>query len=353
MRSVFIFNPETEIILGLDRDSYTPNRNVMHFRNRLALLPALYAGEGDIIAVDEENVDISSLPLYDIAKLKNLDIVKIKELGKWISVSNDIRISPWGWNKEIVKRFQRAGIDSDLLPSSDQLNLLRNLAHRKVTADFFEIYGSEFPSISTPRALESLKDLEFFLERNRDFCLKAPWSSSGRGVIFSDSFDKRKISDWAANVIRTQGAVMAEQRYDVALNFASEWETDKNGVRFIGLSFFDASRGGNYMGNILRPQTEIEHYIKRNTFFTDSIIEVQRKFIESRIQPNYSGLLGIDMFSTLDGTVNPCVEINMRRTMGHVAIEIEHQMNYPSNPSLAERLQTLFPDRLFSAISFI
>lgn len=352
MRSVFIFNPETEIILGLDRDSYTPNRNVMHFRNRLALLPALYAGEGDIIAVDEENVDISSLPLYDIAKLKNLDIVKIKGLGKWISISNDIRISPWGWNKEIVKRFQRAGIDSDLLPSSDQLNLLRNLAHRKVTADFFEIYGSEFPSISTPRALESLKDLEIFLERNRDFCLKAPWSSSGRGVIFSDSFDKRKILDWAANVIRTQGAVMAEQRYEVALNFASEWETDKNGVRFIGLSFFDASKGGNYMGNILKPQIEIAKYIREHASWSDSILEMQREFIESKIRPAYSGLLGIDMFSTEKGAVNPCVEINMRRTMGHVAIEIEKQMNDCANPSLAEKLKRLFPNHLFSAIDF-
>lgn len=50
------------------------------------------------------------------------------------------------------------------------------------------------------------------------------------------------------------------------------------------------------------------------------MIESQRLAIDSLIAPHYNGPVGIDMFSTVEGDLNPCVEINLRLTMGLAAL---------------------------------
>ena len=46
------------------------------------------------------------------------------------------------------------------------------------------------------------------------------------------------------------------------------------------------------------------------------MIELQRDAIAEVVAPGYSGPLGIDMLATGDGRINPCVEMNLRMTMG-------------------------------------
>lgn len=50
------------------------------------------------------------------------------------------------------------------------------------------------------------------------------------------------------------------------------------------------------------------------------IIDAQKTILQSMIAPRYSGPVGIDMLATADGHINPCVEINLRMTMGMVAL---------------------------------
>ena len=59
--------------------------------------------------------------------------------------------------------------------------------------------------------------------------------------------------------------------------------------------------------------------------FRRKFLEIQKlliKFIQKEISPHYSGILGVDMFLYSDNSeilIHPCVEINLRLTMGYVA----------------------------------
>jgi hypothetical protein len=50
--------------------------------------------------------------------------------------------------------------------------------------------------------------------------------------------------------------------------------------------------------------------------------EIKQKIISNLDLGTYSGPFGIDMMIIKDGFLHPCVEINLRRTMGHVALSL-------------------------------
>ena len=64
-------------------------------------------------------------------------------------------------------------------------------------------------------------------------------------------------------------------------------------------------------------QSELENMIRQTTeAWSDCLLEKINAAIEQLIAHSYSGPLGIDMLVTESGAINPCVEINLRRTMG-------------------------------------
>ena len=102
------------------------------------------------------------------------------------------------------------------------------------------------------------------------------------------------------------------------------------------------------MGNLLAPEEEKRMILDKwiPTSLTDMIRDRICTYIPTMLHPHYAGPLGIDMMvvSRHDQQgflLHPCVEINLRRTMGHVALaltppegqsqqlmSIEHKGNY-------------------------
>jgi hypothetical protein len=57
-------------------------------------------------------------------------------------------------------------------------------------------------------------------------------------------------------------------------------------------------------------------------YVSDGLLDNVKQNIVSRIRPDgYVGPFGVDMMVTKEG-LHPCVEVNLRRTMGHVALAI-------------------------------
>ena len=134
---------------------------------------------------------------------------------------------------------------------------------------------------------------------------------------------------WLRNVIAKQGSVMVEPYYNKVKDFGMEFVSDGNGsVSYIGLSLFQTSNGA-YTGNILASEEEKENLISRYIPI-DLLKTVQQKIctkMGSWLKDQYTGVFGIDMMVVRrdDGDgflLHPCVEINLRRTMGHVAISL-------------------------------
>lgn len=248
-----------------------------------------------------------------------------------INRSNSVRrnyiASPWGWNHQIARLIREFAAAEQIeifgIPSDEWLNNLRNLAHRRTTISFLNNLPQNFTShLIYPREYSDLTEVIVrFQEDNRLF-LKAPWSSSGRGVMRTDDLGIKHIEPWARGIIRSQGSVMIEPIYEKTLDFATEWWKDKNtgDVTFIGVSVFETSNRGKYHGQIYANQEALTNLICSNTkMFTQDLIEALRMAIMTTLE-GYDGPVGIDMMVLSDGKIHPCVEMNLRKTMGMVAM---------------------------------
>ncbi|MDE6536745.1 MAG: hypothetical protein K2M13_01715 [Muribaculaceae bacterium] len=350
---IHIFNPDTELTFEKDTLNFTPGKSIVNFIYSLSLLPALYGEEGDRIILpdyDGRSPDPTSLPFYALCNLKGMEVIPINSIAAaTMTPSGDNhKISPWGWNKALLHKLTRLGVPEHMLPDKKMVEKIRMLAHRSLTMKFFQQYDEYFPHCSFPLILTSASELELIISNEKNVCLKAPWSSSGRGVVFSNSMEPERIMRWGEAIIRNQGGLMAEKVYPREKDFASEWRIKDGKAEFAGMSLFKTSEKGKYSGNLLLPQNLIFEKLRKSTRWSDDILTVQREFLDRNISPYYSGPVGIDMLSFSNGEINPCVEINIRRTMGHVALKVADSIYNPTNEKVRDELLRLFPNYVFT-----
>lgn len=331
MSTLYTFNPDTDFARAADSVNYTVRKNVIALRKKMCLLPAIFADYNDsVLVVDNlENEELQSSPFYKIAKDKKINIISLSNYSNYVEdIESFARIMPWGWDRHISNLFHTIGVKTSLLPDDKQLTNLKRLSSREFAIEFNNLLKKQVPNIKITPAqyftdIDSVMDFcKFNIENGKEVWLKQLWSSSGRGILRSDDSSFEKIGQWVKGALRKQGGVTAEIFCDKILDFASEWTTVNNKIEFIGFSMFNSSARGKYHGNYLFSQNEIINSIKSAT--TDclsEIINAQHEIIESEILPFYKGDLGIDMMIRSDHTINACVEINMRTTMGHAALK--------------------------------
>ncbi|MDE6795717.1 MAG: hypothetical protein K2J63_10500, partial [Muribaculaceae bacterium] len=297
-RNIFIFNPETDYALALGRTHYNPPAKIVALRKQLQLVQAHIATRGDIIVVSD---DFSSASYPDKTHLKlveekEIQLIKLNQLAECISNSDslnpewqDSNIRPWGWNHSLRRRLLDAHIDERLLKTNEQIDTLRQLSHRHTTIPFQLHLQKSLSHMEIPVAKEF-----FTVEEAMDYAIsqgtvffKAPWSSSGRGIIRYDTFitdpnettthfieqnsrknisgglAEQKLGEWLGGFIRKQGSVMGERAFDRIADFATEWMIDSDKVDFLGLSLFNTSAEGRYLGNRNISQTDIDCTLKR------------------------------------------------------------------------------------------
>lgn len=319
IRNLYIFNPDSDICLAAGSRIITPSAAVKAFIKRNELLPAVYAEDGSAILCSDKFL---TKAFIDIAERRGLEIVTDDDIK-----GEDYRPMVWGWCRQIRDRLISLGIKDKYLPSDDVLDMYRKLSHRAISIEFYkEAHASQyFNDISIPLEITNEKEAMETISSSSGCYLKAPWSSSGRGVFDTQSMNAVTIGNAVRGVISRQGSVMIEPRYNSKADFATEW-TMKNGIaHYEGLSLFETIRGGKYTGNIVAPEAEL---MKRISLLTDvdlpETIELQKSILQRIIGSGYEGPLGIDMMVLEDRSIVPCVEINLRMTMGRVAISALH-----------------------------
>lgn len=303
MARLLLFNPEHDYALANGGPYYIPPAAVKLLSSRLQYLPMVWAQTGDFI-LRADNI-IQSYP-----DLKSMSVKAIND-----KLEN---IETWGWNPALRHRLLSLGIRENLLPDLIYLNTLRQLSHRRISISCNRFLSS--PII--PTEIDSVSEAEKYAAYHRGCFFKLPWSSGGRGVLATIELNSSQIKEWVTGGIRRQGSILAEPFIDRSLDFASLWTITDGIVGFDGLSVSLSDGRGKYKGNLLGTQEDLSSYISRFTSNLSShIIDRQKEFISNKIAPFYNGKLGIDMACDKNGTVYPCIEVNLRRTMGHVAMD--------------------------------
>ena len=154
--------------------------------------------------------------------------------------------------------------------------------------------------------------------------MKAPWSCSGRGVWRCEGTGDVRAFRRAEATLQRQGAVEVEPAYERVADLAMEYECQADGsLRFEGLSFFDTSATGSYQGNMVAAQEEIAARIAGYGICSAPQLQTAQEVVAYALHQvlggGYCGPLGVDMMLTPHG-LHPCVEVNLRMTMGRAAI---------------------------------
>jgi hypothetical protein len=137
----------------------------------------------------------------------------------------------------------------------------------------------------------------------------------------------KTLEGWLRGVLARQGSVMVEPYYNKLKDFGMEFEACADGsIKYCGLSLFHTANGA-YTGNIVATEKWKREAMSRylSTALIDQVREHICHYLEDILQGRYQGSLGVDMMviGADDGfLLHPCVEINLRRTMGHAALAL-------------------------------
>ena len=308
--------------LAANLSNFTAPHAGRQLRADLGFIPAIWAAADDYVHV--ENVEDAERRFLRLTRRPFGRFIAKEQICKHKFTAVDV----WGWDLAIRAFLLRWGIDAAIMPTATQIDDIRQLSHRRYAMqllDCLQMPGIIGSSCETNQ-IENIIDR---LHSGEHLVVKAPWSSSGRGVRFMEDDVNIYDNGWLRNVIVKQGSVMVEPYYNKVKDFGMEFVSDGNGsVSYIGLSLFQTSNGA-YTGNILASEEEKENLISRYIPI-DLLKTVQQKIcakMGSWLKDQYTGVFGIDMMVVRrdDGDgflLHPCVEINLRRTMGHVAISL-------------------------------
>jgi hypothetical protein len=245
-------------------------------------------------------------------------------------------VDVWGWDLAIRAYLLRWGVEAVVMPTVTQIDAIRQLSHRRHAMQLLE--SLQMPgTIGCASETDQMEIIVDRLQSGEHLVVKAPWSSSGRGVRFMEGDMNIYDNGWVRHVIEKQGSVMVEPYYNKVKDFGMEFVSDGKGiVSYVGLSLFQTSNGA-YTGNILASEDEKEHMIS-HYISVDLLKAIRQKICTLMgvlLKDRYAGAFGVDMMVVRrdDGDgflLHPCVEINLRRTMGHVAISLtEHCSGLP------------------------
>lgn len=315
--TLHIFNPESDMALASGSPYYMPPARIAAMRAREALFPATCARPGEAVLLIDR-ADPKTSRYYDQACRKGLEILMPGSMVDW----SRYIASPWGWNLQIARFLELNCPGVQGVPSAEALDRLRRLSHRRTAARALSLLDPALRAgVEIPVEISDADEAVRYYIAHKNLFVKAPWSSSGRGVLRTDDLELRHVQPWIRGIVRSQGSVMLEPVYDRILDFATEWEIRQGVAYFLGFSVFETSRRGKYHGNVIGSQTMLMKLITDCApTFGMQYVDAQKRMLEALIGPDYDGLAGIDMMVFGKGRIHPCVEINLRKTMGLICI---------------------------------
>ncbi len=243
-------------------------------------------------------------------------------LVSWVEDVPDGEIVPWGWDAVLKRRLQKSGVLDDKLPSDDAINNIRSLSHRRVAAEANAYINSHIASDALRPDSEivelcSVDDVQAAVESFGDAVAKSPWSGSGKGLRWLRA-GELSASDlgWCRKVIERQGSVMLEKRRRIVQDFAMLFSVSADSVRFEGYSMF-FNDNGIYKGNILASDDFIFSYLTDKYIDGGFLLQVReqlKKFLAQKFVGKYAGYLGVDMFIYADATAEGQISVGSDRS---------------------------------------
>lgn len=338
--NIFLFNPTCEYAIANGTASWQANRILQKMEADLATLPLFFAHANDKVVVNE-------IPSNDFLEhLQQLDIPIPDFILKTNVISGKIdfpvdQLNPWGWSPAAHKLFTKVKPKcSSAFQTSPVFNWnpeYKNYYSKKFARGILHEITQKFPSehfIAQDQLTEICTTKEGFEELMQKWgklMVKAPWSSSGRGLQ-PIRYKPIHAKVWAKimAMVKDQGYTIVEPYLNKVIDLAFQFEIRKGKVSYLGISNFSTDYKGQYNGNSLNglPDSldkEVVDFIKSVPALT--LNPIKELIEQSELAQQYEGYFGVDTLIFRDEAgaikVNPCLEINLRYNMGLLCLTLE------------------------------
>lgn len=322
------FNPGHEAAVLNASPYYIPPANVRQLQWDLAFLPAWYAEPGDQVLLPA--------PLdADYALLLQRHFPTLPRPVTDAEVTDDTA-SPWGISPQALHHLEGIACRQKVtlrLPAWH--DAYRYLNSRAAARDCLSTLLEALPDIDPallPRPCGREDEVRAIIHHSAHVWLaKAPYSSSGRGLLWLPRHDlPEKTRDVLRGMLRKQGRVYVERVLDKVADFSMQFACDGAGrTSFIGYSHFTTNDRGAYTGHFLHSHERIVNYLV--SYVGRELLEdVQRHLVTffNKCASFYPGPVGVDMLVYRDNgryRLHPCLEINLRHSMGYLALMLQRR----------------------------
>lgn len=327
---LFFFNPGCEIEVAVGKAVYSLPKYPAMLERDLSVLPMCFAQKGDcVLASPTEDVDFKKF-WSDIFPCEFVDVNDNRLLAREFGFYKPWGISPRALRVGEKYRFSSAYHDS---PVARWTVDHKKLFSRATSAEFF-VKLTALPDYDE-NILTQKKQLpivantweqaeEFFYGQSDGSVFKAVFGSSGRGVrILKNNEMTSNLENWIRSIIKTQGAITCEHLFEKVADFSMHYDIDGGRAKFVGLSTFDTSDTGAYIGSRVGRMDSIPYV---NSLAVSQLSALHIAALDGLPYTNsYCGPLGVDCMVYREGgdlKVNPCIEINCRYSMGRLAMQI-------------------------------
>ena len=297
MARLLMYFPENDLALAAGTAQYTAPPAAVQLHRAGEALPLWMARGGDRFVCS----GVNARWLDDMCTTFDINDVDVYDHR-----DASLAASPWGWSAASRRALADAGYPMAQMPDDAALRRLRELSHRRTAARLAEAVAARVPFAVAEPAVEArdAAQVEAYVRANGPVIAKAPWSSSGRGLVRSRNF----------------------------LLLAPD---GRGGVRRCGVSVFDTNARGGYTSNALAAQAELTARVDAACGGRFEAVATAVEKSLPAILGDYCGPLGVDMLVASDGTVDAAVEVNLRYTMGFVALDFSRYIAEGARGSLS------------------
>lgn len=280
------FNPGYEAAVEQGISNYTPPKMVRQLRKDLQTLPLYYAYPDDMVYI--------STPLPQELMCERL-VVDSRQISE---------VLPWGWSPELMGIFP-------LVDLPYTLEEMRSLGSRCLSIALWHAVYRNAPDLFyyTPPKVVSLEDN---IEQG-EWVLKEDFSSSGRGIQFISASQNPNTIITRRLGQQPQKRLFIEPFYPITEEWGYEfWHTKEGEIGYLGRHRAITERG-RYKGS----------WLDSCPMDDQRYIEALHSGLADLPLGSYEGVIGVDTALYRDNGMErfvPCLEVNVRPTMGYVAI---------------------------------
>ncbi|MBD28397.1 MAG: hypothetical protein CMO38_04015 [Verrucomicrobiaceae bacterium] len=322
------FNPNAEVHVRTHATGkkLLMNRFEIAIEHDLEILMASMSRRDDIVLF-RTPPSLSHLERLQRAGLELPDVISVNELGK--RKLGGLR--PWAWSpdaSEFLKPF--SSMVSDKVKEKWRPSLTNSLLSKKIGYQLEE----NLELIDSSRGV--CKDLRtaFSYLRGGLIAYKPGYGCAGKGLRIADQRTDN-LEAWLGAVIRDNGFVIAEPWVKRVQDLSVHYQKDEKNISLVGITKLINDHRGRFRGIKVAPKwskllsSEIAEFLFKEASFSEWYYEIIPNELE-KLLGNYQGPVSIDSFVWRDGKGNlrlrHVVEVNVRMTMGRVALELQKKM---------------------------